>query len=107
MILPGGRFTSYLIKAALATDMIEKDPAPFVFQDKLDDFYVAIRLMHIRGSPTSSILPTPFSIRISRILLMKQVLKSCLHTIAISGMGIKPRYRRIIYRRIMLLLLLG
>ncbi len=33
-----------LIKAALATDLIEKDPAPFVFQEHLDDFYVCYQI---------------------------------------------------------------
>jgi small-conductance mechanosensitive channel len=33
-----------LIKAALATDLIEKDPAPFVFQTSLDDFYVSYQI---------------------------------------------------------------
>jgi small-conductance mechanosensitive channel len=33
-----------LIKAALATDLIEKDPAPFVLQERLDDFYVCYQI---------------------------------------------------------------
>jgi len=33
-----------LIKAALATDHIEKTPAPFVFQEKLNDFYVTYQI---------------------------------------------------------------
>jgi small-conductance mechanosensitive channel len=33
-----------LIKAALKTELIEKEPPPFVFQDKLNDFYVAYQI---------------------------------------------------------------
>jgi small-conductance mechanosensitive channel len=33
-----------LIKAALATDLVEKDPAPFVFQTSLDDFFVSYQI---------------------------------------------------------------
>jgi len=33
-----------LIKAALATDLIEKDPSPFVFQESLNDFYVTYQI---------------------------------------------------------------
>ena len=33
-----------LIKAALATDLIEKDPVPFVFQEQLSDFYVCYQI---------------------------------------------------------------
>jgi small-conductance mechanosensitive channel len=33
-----------LIKAALATDLIEKEPLPFVYQQKLDDFYVSYQI---------------------------------------------------------------
>ena len=33
-----------LIKAALATDMIEKNPAPFVFQESLNDFFVTYQI---------------------------------------------------------------
>ena len=33
-----------LISAALETDLIEKDPAPFVFQTSLDDFYVSYQI---------------------------------------------------------------
>jgi small-conductance mechanosensitive channel len=33
-----------LIKAALATDLIEKDPLPFVFQESLNDFYVKYQI---------------------------------------------------------------
>jgi len=37
---PWRQIHELLIKAALTTDLIEKDPAPFVFQEHLDDFYV-------------------------------------------------------------------
>jgi small-conductance mechanosensitive channel len=40
-----------LIKAALATDLIEQDPAPFVFQNKLDDFYVNYQINAFTNSP--------------------------------------------------------
>jgi small-conductance mechanosensitive channel len=33
-----------LIKAALATELIEKEPAPFVFQESLSDFYVCYQI---------------------------------------------------------------
>jgi small-conductance mechanosensitive channel len=33
-----------LIKAALATENIEKEPAPFVFQESLSDFYVSYQI---------------------------------------------------------------
>jgi small-conductance mechanosensitive channel len=41
---PWRQIHELLIKAALATDLIEKTPAPFVFQEKLDDFYVAYQI---------------------------------------------------------------
>ncbi len=40
-----------LIKAALATDLVEKDPAPFVFQNKLDDFYVSYQINAFTNAP--------------------------------------------------------
>jgi small-conductance mechanosensitive channel len=40
-----------LIKAALATDLIEHDPAPFVFQNKLDDFYVSYQINAFTNAP--------------------------------------------------------
>ncbi len=39
------------MKAANATDLIEKDPAPFVFQEKLDDFYVQYQINGYTRSP--------------------------------------------------------
>ena len=48
---PWRQIHELLIKAALATDLIEKDPAPFVFQDKLDDFYVAYQINAYTGAP--------------------------------------------------------
>jgi small-conductance mechanosensitive channel len=41
---PWRQIHELLIKAALATDLIEKDPAPFVFQTSLDDFYVSYQI---------------------------------------------------------------
>ncbi|MEJ0080889.1 MAG: mechanosensitive ion channel family protein [Puia sp.] len=41
---PWRQIHDLLIKAALATDLIEKDPAPFVFQTSLDDFYVSYQI---------------------------------------------------------------
>jgi small-conductance mechanosensitive channel len=41
---PWRQIHELLIKAALATDLIEKTPAPFVFQERLDDFYVAYQI---------------------------------------------------------------
>lgn len=41
---PWRQIHELLIKAALATDMIEQDPAPFVFQNSLDDFYVSYQI---------------------------------------------------------------
>jgi small-conductance mechanosensitive channel len=41
---PWRQIHELLIKAALATDLIEKDPAPFVFQESLDDFYVRYQI---------------------------------------------------------------
>ncbi len=40
-----------LIKAALATDLIEKNPEPFVFQEKLDDFYVVYQINAYTRAP--------------------------------------------------------
>ncbi len=37
---PWRKVHELLIKAALATDLIEKEPLPFVFQERLSDFYV-------------------------------------------------------------------
>jgi small-conductance mechanosensitive channel len=41
---PWRQIHELLIKAALNTDLIEKNPAPFVFQEKLDDFYVEYQI---------------------------------------------------------------
>jgi small-conductance mechanosensitive channel len=41
---PWRQIHELLIKAALATNMIEKDPAPFVFQEALNDFYVCYQI---------------------------------------------------------------
>jgi small-conductance mechanosensitive channel len=41
---PWRQIHDLLIKAALATDFIEKDPIPFVFQESLNDFYVKYQL---------------------------------------------------------------
>jgi len=41
---PWRQIHELLIKAALATDLIDKDPVPFVFQERLDDFYVAYQV---------------------------------------------------------------
>jgi small-conductance mechanosensitive channel len=48
---PWRQIHELLIKAALATDLIEKNPAPFVFQDKLDDFYVRYQINAYTFSP--------------------------------------------------------
>lgn len=42
--LPWRTVHQTLIQAALATDMILKDPSPFVLQTSLDDFYVSYQL---------------------------------------------------------------
>jgi small-conductance mechanosensitive channel len=41
---PWRQIHDLLIRAALATELIEKDPAPFVFQTSLDDFYVSYQI---------------------------------------------------------------
>ena len=41
---PWRQIHELLIKAALATDLIEKDPPPFVFQESLNDFYVKYQI---------------------------------------------------------------
>jgi len=41
---PWRKVHELLINAALATELIEKDPAPFVFQDSLNDFYVCYQI---------------------------------------------------------------
>jgi small-conductance mechanosensitive channel len=41
---PWRQIHDLLIKAALATELIEKDPAPFVLQTSLDDFYVSYQI---------------------------------------------------------------
>ena len=41
---PWRQIHELLIKAALATDLIEKDPMPFVFQESLNDFYVKYQI---------------------------------------------------------------
>jgi small-conductance mechanosensitive channel/flagellar basal body-associated protein FliL len=41
---PWRQIHELLIKAALATELIEKDPPPFVFQERLDDFYVSYQI---------------------------------------------------------------
>jgi small-conductance mechanosensitive channel len=48
---PWRQIHELLIKAALATDLIEKNPAPFVFQEKLDDFYVAYQINAYTRAP--------------------------------------------------------
>jgi small-conductance mechanosensitive channel len=40
-----------LIKAALATELINKEPAPFVFQTSLDDFYVRYQINAYTNAP--------------------------------------------------------
>lgn len=42
-----------LIKAALATELIEKEPAPFVFQTSLDDFYVRYQINAYTDAPNA------------------------------------------------------
>ncbi|MBN7812779.1 mechanosensitive ion channel family protein [Algoriphagus sp. H41] len=42
--LPWRKVHQTLIDAALATDMIEREPRPFVLQTSLDDFYVSYQL---------------------------------------------------------------
>jgi small-conductance mechanosensitive channel len=41
---PWRQIHELLIKAALATELIDKDPAPFVYQNSLDDFYVSYQI---------------------------------------------------------------
>jgi small-conductance mechanosensitive channel len=41
---PWRQIHELLIKAALATDLVDQDPAPFVFQTSLDDFYVSYQI---------------------------------------------------------------
>ncbi|HSZ33369.1 MAG TPA: mechanosensitive ion channel family protein [Puia sp.] len=41
---PWRQIHELLIKAALATELIEKDPVPFVFQEALNDFYVSYQI---------------------------------------------------------------
>ena len=41
---PWRQIHELLIKAALATDLIEKSPAPFVFQESLNDFFVTYQI---------------------------------------------------------------
>lgn len=41
-----------LINAALRTDLLEKEPAPFVLQTSLDDFYVSYQINAYTKSPT-------------------------------------------------------
>ena len=48
---PWRKVHELLIKAALATDLIEKEPVPFVFQEKLDDFYVHYQINAYTRSP--------------------------------------------------------
>jgi small-conductance mechanosensitive channel len=49
---PWRQIHELLIKAALATDLIDKDPAPFVFQTSLDDFYVSYQINGYTREPT-------------------------------------------------------
>ena len=48
---PWRQIHELLIKAALATDLVEKTPAPFVFQERLDDFYVAYQINAYTRAP--------------------------------------------------------
>src|SRR5450432_2463233 len=41
---PWRQIHDLLIKAALATELIDRDPVPFVFQERLDDFYVVYQI---------------------------------------------------------------
>ncbi|MNX65936.1 Mechanosensitive ion channel [compost metagenome] len=41
-----------LINAALRTELVEKEPAPFVLQTSLDDFYVSYQINAYTKSPT-------------------------------------------------------
>ena len=49
--VPWRQIHELLIKAALATDLIEKEPSPFVFQEKLDDFYVSYQINAYTKAP--------------------------------------------------------
>jgi len=48
---PWRQIHELLIKAAQATDGIEKDPSPFVIQEKLDDFYVSYQINAYTKAP--------------------------------------------------------
>ncbi len=48
---PWRQIHELLIKAALATDLIEKTPAPFVFQENLSDFYVTYQINAYTSAP--------------------------------------------------------
>jgi small-conductance mechanosensitive channel len=48
---PWRKVHELLIKAALATELIEKDPAPFVFQESLNDFYVTYQINAYTHAP--------------------------------------------------------
>jgi small-conductance mechanosensitive channel len=57
--LPWRKVHETLISAALATEHILSDPAPFVLQSSLDDFYVSYQLNAYTDAP--SLMPIIYS----------------------------------------------
>lgn len=54
--VPWKKMHTALIEAALATDMIEKSPQPFVLQTSLDDFYVSYQINAYTREPNRQAL---------------------------------------------------
>ena len=99
---PWRKVHELLINAALATDLIEKDPAPFVFQDSLNDFYVCYQINAYTHVPNRQhIIYSKLHENIQDFFNDAGVEIMSFHTIVISAMGIKQRFRKKIYRRIM------
>lgn len=73
-----------LINAALRTDLLEKEPAPFVLQTSLDDFYVSYQINAYTKSPTKQ--PLIYS-------LLHQNIQDCFNEEGIEIMS--PHYKAI------------
>ena len=71
-----------LINAALRTDLLEKEPAPFVLQTSLDDFYVSYEINAYTKSPTKQ--PLIYS-------LLHQNIQDCFNEDGIEIMS--PHYK--------------
>jgi small-conductance mechanosensitive channel len=80
--VPWPKIHKALINAALRTDLLEKEPMPFVLQTSLDDFYVSYEINAFTKSPTKQ--PLIYS-------LLHQNIQDCFNEDGIEIMS--PHYK--------------